>query len=204
MEILNENVPATFLHSWLLGQRAENVYKWFLASLHLPGDVAECGVFTGETSFQMAYYLERNRILKRVHMFDTFEGLPDIITEEEKQLSSARELEPGYFYCNLDDVIKRMAPLRQYVLHKGYFRETFAEFSSPLCFIHADADLYESTVDIISLADKCLVSGGYIVFDDYYNPLFPGVDLAIKRHLDLSRYKLSPIENTIQCLGIKL
>ena len=53
---------ARFPQSWLLGDRAPNVYSWFLKSLHLPGDVAECGVFTGETSRELVKHLEEERI----------------------------------------------------------------------------------------------------------------------------------------------
>ncbi len=49
-----------FASSEFLGPRAVNVYSWFLRSLHLPGDVAECGVFQGETSRELVKFLEEN------------------------------------------------------------------------------------------------------------------------------------------------
>jgi hypothetical protein len=45
---------------------------------------------------------------------------------------------------------------------------------------------------VIALADRCLVPGGTIVFDDYASEMFPGVGLAIRRHLDLRSYDVTP------------
>lgn len=192
-----------FSRSPLLGDRAETVYKWFLTALHLEGDVAECGVCAGHTSYEFVHYLERMGIPKRVHMFDTFTGLPPIITEEERQHAAGGHLEPGRLSCSLGEVLVRMEPLGQYQIHPGLFSETFASFSGRLCFIHADADLYESTVEIIDLADRCLVPGGRIVFDDYDNPRYPGVSLAIRDRLDPARYTIIDSGDTLQCFAIR-
>ncbi len=163
-----------FAHSGLLGRRAEHVYAWFLKSLHLPGDVAECGVFHGETSRELVRYLEGHGSPKTVHLFDTFAGLPDAISAGERSLSTGEELAVGRYACSVETVRARLRTVRQYRLHVGLFADTFAAFAQPLCFIHADADLYQSTVDIIRLADRCLVRGGQIVFDDYANRNYSG------------------------------
>ncbi len=192
-----------FAHSGLLGWRAEHVYAWFLKSLHLPGDVAECGVFHGETSRELVKYLEGHGSPKTVHLFDTFAGLPDAITAEERSLSAGEEMAVDRYACSAETVRARLGALRQYRLHVGLFADTFAAFAQPLCFIHADADLYRSTVDIIRLADRCLVRGGQIVFDDYDNQQFAGVRLAIERHLNPREYVVTPSPETMQCFATK-
>jgi O-methyltransferase len=192
-----------FSYSPLLGKRAENVYAWFLKSLHLPGDTAECGVFRGETSRELVKYLEANAINKVLHMFDTFQGFPEVITTEEKAVARGDELKPGNYFGSLTTVLQNMESLLQYRIHEGIFSETLSAFSEPLCFIHADADLYESTVDIIQLADKCLVPGGHIVFDDYDNPHFPGINLAVERYLDPTSYIIESSPNSIQCFATR-
>lgn len=193
-----------FAGSEFLGARAVNVYSWFLQSLHLPGDVAECGVFKGETSRELLRFLEGNKIPKNLHMFDTFEGLPSLITAEERRLARGEELNVGQYRARLEEVTNIMSGLNRYKIHKGLFSDTFADFSEPLCFIHADADLYQSTKEIILLADKLLVPGGHIVFDDYNNDLFPGVSLAIERHLNPKKYLIVPSTTSIQCFVTKL
>jgi O-methyltransferase len=192
-----------FSPSPLLGARAENVYSWFLKSLEYPGDVAECGVFRGETSRELATYLEEIGSDKILHMFDSFEGFPEIFTDEERLLAVGQEIERGKYRCPLEETLRVIGPLRRYKLHKGLFSETFATFSKPLCFVHADADLYESTAQIIRLAYRCLVPGGHIVFDDYGNQYFPGVRLAVDRHLSLDDYIITPSIETIQCFATK-
>lgn len=192
-----------FSCSTFLGQRAKNVYDWFLQSLHLSGDVAECGVFRGETSRELLRYLEENNIQKTLHMFDTFKGLPDIITVEEMATATGKLLRKSQFSCSLKTVVKQMKGLHQFVIHRGLFSITFTNFVENLCFIHADADLYLSTLDIIHLADKCLVPGGNIVFDDYNNPETPGVKLAIESNLNPNDYIILPSPSTIQCFATK-
>jgi len=189
--------------STFLGPRAKIVYEWFLKSLCLPGDIAECGVFTGETSRELVRYLDENSVGKTLHMFDTFEGLPDLFTAEERENATGDGLSRGNFFCPLPDVLRRMGPSRRFRAHKGLFSETFAGFVEDLCFIHADADLYQSTVEIIGLAERCLVPGGHIVFDDYRNSDFPGVTWAIDHHLSADRYIIRPLAESIQCCVTK-
>jgi O-methyltransferase len=187
----------------LLGSRARAVYRWFVRSLGVPGDAAECGVFDGVTSRALASYLDARASPKRLHMFDSFAGLPDRIAPEEIALAAGDELRAGQFAAPLADVRERMRGCERYELHPGLFAQTFAAFDRPLCFIHADADLYESTAEIIELADRCLVAGGTIVFDDYCNAKFPGVTLAIERFLQLDRYDVEASPGTIQFFATK-
>jgi O-methyltransferase len=188
-----------FSYSSLLGERAEGVYAWFLKSLHLPGDIAECGVFSGETSRELARYLEDHAISKTLHMFDSFQGFPEVITMKERALATGDELQAGNYFSPLTTVLQNLESLHKYIIHKGRFSETLPVFSEPLCFIHADADLYQSTVDIIHLANRCLIPGGHIVFDDYDNPRFPGINLAIEKYLDPEKYIIVRSPETIQC-----
>ena len=49
-----------------------------VASLHwVPGDIAECGAYNGGTAFFMALAAERSGRSRSVHLFDSFEGLPE-------------------------------------------------------------------------------------------------------------------------------
>jgi hypothetical protein len=196
---------SSFPYSRSLGLRAEQVYGLFVQSLELPGDIAECGVYTGTTSKQFVRYLEAKRISKMVHMFDTFDGFPNVITPEERRLSVAPAplLRPGKLSCPVEEVVRRMDSLTRYVLHPGLFSVTLPKFSKPLCFIHSDADLYRSTIDVIRLADRCLVPNGTIVFDDYGSAMFPGVGLAIRRHLSIRKYRVRPLPKTIQFVATK-
>ena len=200
------DTDAAFLElpsSPLLGPRARAVYRRFVQSLGVPGDVAECGVFSGMTSRALAAYLDARAIAKRLHMFDTFAGLPDRIAPEERAPPSATICARANSPLRSRVCSTRCAAASATSCTLGLFAQTFAAFDRPLCFIHADADLYESTVEIIGLADRCLVAGGTIVFDDYENAKFPGVTLAIERFIDLERYRAEPSPETIQYFATK-
>ena len=192
-----------FSVSPLLGQRAPYVYERCLESLHLTGDIAECGVAGGETSAELLRLLERQQNSKILHLFDTFEGLPDLATEEELAACVGTVLRKGNFAVSEQVVLKRLGTSSLYRIHKGAFSQTFSGFSRPLCFIHADADLYCSTVQIIELADRCLVRGGAVIFDDCRNPETPGVAMALTRHLDSGKYHMVTAPSGNQCFASK-
>lgn len=173
-----------------LGDRAIVVYQRLLESFSVEGDVAECGVFRGDTSVELARIVHQSNADKKLHLFDTFSGLPDIATAEEQKLSGALEIQSGFFSASRETVLDRLGSIERVAIHEGRFAETFPGFSTPLCFVHADADLYASTCDIIDLLDRCLSPGGWVVFDDYGDPKFPGVQLAVDRHLDRRQYAI--------------
>lgn len=193
------DVEGWFPYSRSLGTRAPHLYRRFVQSLELDGDVAECGVYTGTTSKQFVRFLADHRIDKVVHLFDTFEGFPDVLAEPDRVgTATTWLLREGNLACSVAEVTRRMDGMTGYRIHRGCFSDTFPDFDGPLCFIHADADLYRSTAEIIALADRCLVPGGTIVFDDYASEMFPGVGAAIRAHLDLRRYEAIPCRRTLQ------
>lgn len=169
--------------SALLGSRADVLYKYFTESLSLPGDIAECGVYDGITAANLVQYLEENKVDKTVHLFDTFTGLPDLLIEDEKQFKKGMMEKPLWVAKG------NLKELSRYEIYEGLFSETFKNFNRPLCFIHADADLYVSTKEIIELADRLLVEGGVMVFDDY--GIYPWVTSAVDQFLS-KEYILEP------------
>ena len=85
-----------FSHSRSLGARAWPLYERFVNSLNLDGDVAKYGVYTKTTSQQFLRYLREQRIDKLVHLFDTFEGLPDVLADAgQGWYGQCRLLRPG-------------------------------------------------------------------------------------------------------------
>jgi O-methyltransferase len=199
-----DDIDVLFPFSRSLGHRAPALYRLFVRSLELPGDVAECGVYTGTTSKQFVRYLQDQGSDKLVHLFDTFEGFPAVLAEHDEAGTATTWLaKPGNLACPVGEVVRRMDGMTGYRVHKGPFSETLGAFADPLCFIHADADLYRSTAEVIDLADRCLVPGGTIVFDDYGSEMFPGVGVAIRRHLDLRAYDATPSRPTLQFIAVK-
>ena len=161
----------------------------FQEAVKLRGDVAECGVLNGDTTVHLLQYLEVMGIKKTVHLFDTFTGFPsNALRPEDNGIRGAPD--HGDWKSEGLEVLKTRLhrPEWIYEARPGPFSDTLPPFSKSLCFIFADADLYESTSLIIAMADRCLVPGGYIVFDAYVNVRYPGVEKAVDDHLDM-RYK---------------
>jgi O-methyltransferase len=136
----------------------------------VPGDLLEAGVWRGGmTVFMRGVLKARGDNLRRVWAADSFAGLPGpdpaldsfgwkagdmAVSLEEVKSNFAR-------YGLLDD---------QVTFLKGFFSETLPSASiSALSVLRVDADLYESTLDVLNHLYPKLSVGGYAIFDDYQN-----------------------------------
>lgn len=147
------------------------------ASLELPGDVAEFGVFEGYSAEQLALTM-RPRTSKCLHLFDTGEGLPTT-TEDPPGVQAMQ----GYFAAPLHKAITRVksvgVPCRAY---EGDIRTTGPVFTTLLCFVHVDCDLYAGTAAALALCQRCLVISGRVAIHDYGTE-WTGVTQAVDAHL---------------------
>ncbi len=189
---------------YLSDRRMRSLYSWLERTLDVPGDVAECGVGAGQTSAAFLKVLQQHGSSKKVHLFDTFTGLPDLFGEADRQGASGKEQYAGNFCHGETEVRSQFKAGDAYELHKGVFSKTLPHFTIPLSFIHADADLYESTVEIIKLADRVLQPGGVLAFDDYQNPDFPGVACAVHTCVPSGVYDVAYAPQTMQAFAVKV
>lgn len=136
------------------------------------GDAAEVGVYKGRSALLIARTLPG----KRLHLFDTFSGMPDLTSDE---LEGHR---PGDFSdTSLSEVRLRLAGHNNAIMHVGIFPETAKPLiETEFSFAHFDGDLYPSCVEFIRFFWPRLSSGGCLVFDDYDWPGTPGVRRAIE------------------------
>ncbi len=128
-----------------------------VAEIRLPGDFAQFGVYRGRSARFLESFLTSGR---KLHLFDSFEGLP---TEWTGVLPA------GAFRLREAD-IPRFDP-ETCVVHRGWFRDTapsfVADYPKPLAFIHMDADLYTSTMDVFDNINALIVPETIIMFDEY-------------------------------------
>ena len=138
---------------------------------HLPGDLAEFGVYQGGSAGLIAEAVPE----KVLHLFDTFAGLP------EDDTAPGGHHKQGEFACPLAQVQANLAG-RNVRFHPGLFPGTTAGLPADLhyCFVHVDCDLYRGTVDAIQYFWPRLVTGGVLLFDDFDWPKCPGVALAVR------------------------
>ena len=134
----------------------EGVLKQASDETKVDGMHMEFGVRTGGTMNLLA---KRNPT-QQFHGFDSFEGLP----------------EPWTGWWAAEGAFKRSAIPKvadNVELIVGWFNDTLPGFmeqhEGPVAFVHADADLYSSTVTILDNVGPRLIPGSVIVFNEYFN-----------------------------------
>jgi len=134
------------------------LYAVVEATRKLPGEMAEVGVAYGGSA-RMICEVRPDRTL---HLFDTFQGLPD---PGEVDV----DFHQGDFTCSEDSVRDYLRDC-DVVLYPGLFPGTamaLAESGTKFSFVHLDVDLYQSTLDALRFFYGSMVSGGVIVSHDY-------------------------------------
>jgi predicted O-methyltransferase YrrM len=123
----------------------------------VPGDVAEVGAFRGVSAKLLAWVAPQ----RTLHLFDTFEGLP------EPGGQDTRLFRRGQYRAS-------EAELREYLtgcnvrIYKGLFPGTASTVAGQsFAFVHLDADLYQSTKDGLEFFYPRMEKGGIILAHDF-------------------------------------
>jgi O-methyltransferase len=146
------------------------LYQHLQQSGPLEGDLAEVGVYRGGT----ARLLAEMAPARVVHLFDTFEGMPE--TDGRRDLHRQGD----FADTSLDAVKAFLAPVSNVRFHPGFFPETAAPVrDARFRFVHCDADIHRSVTDCCEFFHPRLVPGGVMVFDDYGFRSCPGARTAV-------------------------
>jgi O-methyltransferase len=129
-------------------------------------------------------------------LFDTFEGIP-MKAEIDKHLVG------DFADTNYEQVKNHFKTSNNVTVTKGLFpssaKNVISNFDK-FCFVHIDADQYESTLNSLRFFYDKMVVGGFIVLDDW--GWLPGVDAAINEFFADKPEK--PIQAaSMQCFIIK-
>ena len=136
----------------------------------VPGDLLEAGVWRGGmTMFMRAALKARGDDIRRVFVVDSFAGLP---TPNEK--IDSNWWKAGDMSVSLGEVRENFARYNllddKVVFIKGFFAESLPHAPiNELSILRIDADLYDSTLDVLNVLYEKLSVGGYVVIDDYQN-----------------------------------
>jgi hypothetical protein len=145
------------IHEDARDERRPGSLRGAIAEVSLEGDYAQFGVYRGRTARMILDLMSPGR---KLHLFDSFEGLPEDWTRKQKM---------GAFRLDNEE-IPNFDPDRV-IMHKGWFKDTIPGWAGqstlPLAFIHLDADLYSSTVDVLFNIDSLILKGTIILFDEY-------------------------------------
>ena len=136
------------------------------------GDFLEAGVWRGGACIMMAAVVAAHESDKNIYVADSFCGVPPPAPDRFPADARDEHFKFAQLAVPLEQVqrnFRKYALLRENVIFvPGLFSETLkGNQVSRLSILRVDADLYESTMDVLSvLYDKVSV-GGAIIIDDY-------------------------------------
>lgn len=164
------------------------VTSLFHGSLSVPGDVAEFGVYMGHTSASMHRVLEEESSSKKLYLFDSFQGMPEVTHSLDAAWKKGDLASPL-------EIVQEVFEGSQHVhIVRGYFSETFPQYPDlKFSFCHVDADLYTSIKECIEYILPRLSVGGVIVFDDYGFRETPGAKSVIHEYFGQDRPNFVPL-----------
>lgn len=198
----------------------ETLYNTYELSIdciknNIPGDFVECGVAGGAQVAAMGYALQMLRANIRVHLFDSFEGIPlagpndtvqpgvgpikhSVKVEKlDNLLVSSNNIYPELGNASkysIEQVKNHMNSFgiesNSLVYHKGWFQNTLptdAAKISKISLLRLDGDLYESTKVCLEYLYPKISKGGYIIIDDY---ALSGCRKAVDEYLN--KHKITP------------
>ena len=126
----------------------------------LEGDFAEVGCYQGGSTKLILHSMSNS---KHLHLFDTFEGLP-----ERNEIIDNDRFYKGQFACSMEKVSEYLSDPRV-IFYKGFFPFTAEkiEKNTRFSFVHLDLDLYEPTIEALKFFYPRLTRGGIILTHDY-------------------------------------
>lgn len=136
----------------LSDQEAYLIYITVKKTKKIEGDVAEVGVYKGGSA-----KLIREATKKPLHLFDTFEGLPDLCAKD-----NPKQFQKGNYSASLESVKSYLNNYLNINFYEGLFPAT-AELvkNKKFSFVHLDVDIYESTLNCLKFFYPRMSGGGY-------------------------------------------
>ena len=166
------------LRMWALLQAVKKVIK-----NKIEGDIVECGVWKGGNLILCQKYLNLQNVNIKIHGFDNFEGMVkpkeidtdyrNVPASEMHSLFKKDKNKNSWAYCSLEDVNKNIietVPKHNIKLIKGIVEKTLLEpknLPDKISILRLDTDFYESTKIELEILYPKLVSGGFLIIDDY-------------------------------------
>ena len=148
------------------------------AAYKVPGDVIEVGCNAGESSIVIQKVLNEYAPEKQFHVFDSFEGLPELQGEDVKDDVYGK----GWMTAKLDQFKKNFSEVGLELphIHQGWFEDTVPSgLPDQISFAIVDGDLYTSTKHVLPYVYDRLSPGAICLFGIYYDEkIFPRTNTA--------------------------
>jgi O-methyltransferase len=164
--------------------RLVNIY-WAVSHVllsDLPGDLVELGCNAGRTSVFLQMIIDCYSPLRKLHLYDSFEGLPTPGPEDAY-------LRHGDCRASIEDVERNFDRfgLRSPTIHHGWFQQILpTDLPETIAFAYLDSDFYDSILTSLVFTYPRLSRGALLMVDDYCDsaknpkawPGLPGVKRA--------------------------
>lgn len=155
------------IYSRVNGNTAVNQTKLYILyglAKNSKGAIAEVGAYKGGSAFLMASATEHP-----VHVFDTFECMPD--TDEVEDPFHFK----GDFKVDTNKVLDYLHQKENIRTYPGIFPETSGPIEDEkFGLVHVDIDIYKSMKDCLEFFYPRMLPGGVIISDDYGHTTCPG------------------------------
>lgn len=142
----------------LSGNEAFTLYSIARSQAGLEGDMAEVGVYQGVSARLISLASDASKL----HLFDTFAGLPAPDAVEHKRMRQ------GHYAASLPSVQAFLADRDGISYYPGLFPGTSGPCDGRrFSFVHLDVDLKSATRDCLAFFYPRMVPGGVILSHDY-------------------------------------
>jgi hypothetical protein len=151
----------------------------------IEGEVAECGVGFGQTTFILDSHVLASG--KKLYAFDTFSGLP-----YDDQIITPYRCKRGEMNCG-ELFFSRFKALKKTSINPviGLVENTLKAYAlDKFCFVWIDLDLYQATSFAYKFFEDRMSKGGIIGFHDYGFVRCPGVKIVVDKEIDHSKYEV--------------
>lgn len=158
----------------------------------IKGDIAEVGVYQGGSA-KIICEAKRN---KSLHLFDTFEGLPEVTAKDSPWFHK------GQYKSSLENVKDYLKGYKHVYFYPGHFPSTGSSIKNKkFTFVHLDVDIFKSTIDCLKFFYPKMSRGGCIISHDYVSSR--GVRKAFDEFFQDKPEPIIELSGS-QCLVIKL
>lgn len=157
-----------------------NLVKYLYNSIedNIEGDIVELGCYVGESSKYLMKTLVETKSTKKLYVYDSFEGLPNLSKWEENSGWVSGTLKTSQDVL-IENFKQNNLPIPN--IHKDWFKNIPSnKLPEKISFAFLDGDFYDSIYDSLTKIYDRVSDGGYICFHDYERFDLPGVRAAIE------------------------
>lgn len=140
----------------------------------IPGNVAEAGVYQGET----AWYINALFPDRKLYLFDTFSGFDSEDLKDDDKNERYR-LDTDFSNTSVQMVLDRMPYPQNCIIKKGWFPDSAADVDDRFCLVRLDMDLYQPIKAGLEFFYPKMVPGGYILVHDCRSSHYAGAREAL-------------------------